>query len=80
MDNLVKRLRAAQTAMCAEAADVIERLRDDCAEAYQVIGAGMLGDPCPYTDEDVERALDNLFAAANGDPRPHDDLLPWPLG
>jgi hypothetical protein len=56
----------------------IERLRRDCAEAYQVIGAGMLLAPVPYTQDDVARALDNLSAAANGDPRPHDDLLPWP--
>lgn len=56
----------------------VERLRRDCAEAYQVVGAGMLGEPCSYTQADVERALDNLSAAANGEPRPHDDLLPWP--
>lgn len=78
MDNLIERLRAASTALCTEAADVIERLRDDCAEAYQVVGAAMLGEPCAYDDSDVERALDNLSAAANGTPRPHDDLLPWP--
>lgn len=54
------------------------KLRGDCAEAYQVVGAGMWGDPCPYTQRDVERALDNLSAAANGMPRPHADLLPWP--
>lgn len=56
----------------------IDRLRADCAEAYQVVGAGMLGEPCEYTQADVERALDNLSAAANGAPRPHADLLPWP--
>ena len=78
MDNLIERLMAANTALCAEAAGVIERLREDCGEAYQVVGSGMYGDPCPYTDSDVERVLDNLSAAANGDPRPHDDLLPWP--
>lgn len=57
-----------------------KRLRRDCSEAYQVIGAGMLMEPCKYTQDDVERALDNLIAAANGDERPHDDLLPWPKG
>jgi hypothetical protein len=56
----------------------IERLRRDCGEAYQVIGAGMFLDPVAYTQDDVERAMDNLNAAANGAPRPHDDLLPWP--
>lgn len=56
----------------------LERLRQDCGEAYQVIGAGMLGEPVTYAQADVERALDNLSAAANGEPRPHEDLLPWP--
>lgn len=67
--------------LCKEleaAAEEITRLRGDCAEAYQVIGAGMLGDPVPYAPNDVERVLDNLSAAASGTPRPHDDLLPWP--
>lgn len=80
MDKLIERLRAAKTALATEAADAIARLRDDCGEAYQVIGAGMLGDPCSYTEGDVERALDNLIAACNGDPKPHHDLLPWPRG
>lgn len=57
----------------------IKRLRRDCAEAYQVIGCGMLGEPHPgITQKDVERALDNLSAAMRGLPRPHEDLLPWP--
>ncbi len=52
-----------------------ERLRRDCAEAYQVIGAlalraGLLQYPA------VEKALENLDAATRGDPRPHADLLP----
>jgi hypothetical protein len=52
-----------------------ERLRRDCAEAYQVIGAmadraGLLHHPA------VEKALENLDAATRGDPRPHADLLP----
>lgn len=78
MDKLIERLRAAKTTLATEAADAIARLRDDCGEAYQVIGAGMLSDPCAYTEGDVERALDNLIAACNGDPKPHHDLLPWP--
>ena len=52
-----------------------ERLRRDCAEAYQVVGAladraGLLHHPA------VEKALENLDAATRGDPRPHTDLLP----
>ena len=58
----------------------IGRLQRDCGEAYQVIGAGMLGTNCVFTQSDVARALDNLSAAANGELRPHDDLLPWPKG
>lgn len=61
-----------------EADEEIGRLRRDCSEAYQVVGCGMLMEPVEYTQGDVERALDNLIAAANGEARPHDDLLPWP--
>ena len=80
MDKLLEELRGTHTALCDRAANAIERLLEDCGEAYQVIGAGMLGEPCAYTEDDVERALDNLSAATNGDPRPHNDLLPWPRG
>lgn len=53
----------------------VERLRRECAEAYQVVGAlaeraGLLRYPA------VEKALENLDAATRGDPRPHADLLP----
>lgn len=53
----------------------VDRLRRDCAEAYQVIGAladraGLLHHPA------VEKALENLDAATRGDPRLHPDLLP----
>lgn len=78
MDKLIEELRAARMSLCDRAADAIERLLDDCGEAYQVIGAGMLEEPCAYTQRDVERVLDNLSAACNGDPKPHHDLLPWP--
>jgi hypothetical protein len=52
-----------------------ERLRRDCAEAYQVMGAvseraGLLQHPT------VVKALENLDAATRGDARPHADLLP----
>lgn len=73
----VERLRSRKVAKLL--ADEVRRLREDCAEAYQVCGAAML---CPgevkWTDDDAVRVLDNLSAAANGEPRPHDDLLPWP--
>lgn len=61
-----------------DAACEIERLQRDCGEAYQVVGAAMLGKPCVYTKADVVRVLDNLGAAAAGQLRPHEDLLPWP--
>ena len=54
------------------AADEIGRLRRDCGEAYQIVGAlGSADDPA------VDKALDNLHAAAEGRSRPHDDLLPF---
>jgi hypothetical protein len=58
------------------AADELERLRDDCAGAYQVVGvlAEMAG---VFNDPQVIKALDNLSAASNGDPRPHADVLPF---
>jgi hypothetical protein len=54
----------------------IDRLREDCAQAYQVIGvlahqAGVFDHP------DTVKALDNMHAAADGEPRPHADLLPF---
>jgi hypothetical protein len=44
-----------------------DRLRALCAELYQV--AGELGADA--------RVLDNLWAAAQGKPLPHDSLLPY---
>ena len=54
----------------------IERLRTDCSQFYQVIGhlaceAGLWDDP------QVTKALDNAWAAASGEPRPHEDLTPF---
>jgi hypothetical protein len=46
----------------------IDRLRNLCSEVYQVAGA--LGAD--------ERVLDNLWAAADGKPLPHESLLPYP--
>lgn len=54
----------------------IERLRQDCSEAYQVVGAlAALADL--FEHPAVEKALDNLNAAVRGVPRPHADLLPF---
>lgn len=58
----------------------IDRLRNACAEAYQVMGVALLGSERCWSDADAERALDNMLAASNGEPRPHQDLLPWPRG
>ena len=51
----------------AELEAEIAKLRGVCADAYQLVGA--VGGP-------VE-ALDNLSAAANGEPIPHDTFLPF---
>lgn len=76
----VETLRAAGFSHPAEVIEAqsaeIERLRDDCAQAYQVVGslaasAGLLNDAA------TARALSNLLAAAGGWPRPHDDLVPF---
>lgn len=56
----------------------IERLQRDCGELYQVIGA-LAYSAGQFDDEQITKALDNAFAAAQGDPRPHDDLLPFAL-
>lgn len=57
----------------------INRLRHDCAEFYQVIGC--LSEPHDdvFNQPSVVKALDNASAAANGNPRPHSDLLPFIL-
>lgn len=68
--NLPETLDAAHTE--------IERLRTACAEAYQVMGIALTGDSRSWTDADAARALDNILAAAEGQPCPHADLLPWP--
>lgn len=62
------------------------RLRRDCGEAYQAAGrmADALGwwqmPPDHPWHRPIEKLLDNLSAAADGDPREHDDLLPFVLG
>lgn len=60
-----------------------EDLQRDCSEAYQAVGriANALGWWDMPTDHPwyrpIEKLLDNLSAAANGEPRPHDNLLPF---
>jgi hypothetical protein len=54
--------------------DEVLGLREECAEAYHVIAflaerAGLSNHP------DTVKALENLAAAANGEPRPHADFL-----
>lgn len=56
---------------------VINELRSDCFEAYQVIGAITSG--IIYQEEDIIRVMDNLSHANNEEFRPHEDLLPWPM-
>jgi len=56
--------------------DEIDRLREECAIAYQVVGnlaerAGV------FETHAVERVLDNLWAAAEGKPRIHENILPF---
>ncbi len=46
----------------------IERLRHACAQAYQVMGVALIGGTRFWTDEEAIRALDNIVAAANGEP------------
>ncbi len=54
----------------------VDRLREDCAQFYQVIGC--LADAAGLWDSDqVNKALDNANAAAGSEPRPHSDLLPF---
>jgi hypothetical protein len=66
MTNTRHATHDADTALDAARAE-IDRLRTLCAEVYQVAGA--LDAEAPV--------LDNLWAAANGDPLPHASLLPY---
>ena len=55
---------------------MLSGVQDDCAEAYQIVGslANMAG---VFESREVEMSLNNLLAAATGEPRPHLDLLPF---
>ncbi len=78
MAELPAERRAAIEARTAELVAEIELLREDCAEAYQVVGhlASLAG---VFEAEGVEKVLDNLHAASAGEPRPHEDALPLKL-
>lgn len=56
----------------------LTELKRDCSELYQVIGT--MAESCVDPEAaPIIKALDNASAAANGYPRPHDDLLPFIL-
>lgn len=57
---------------------LVDDLRRDCSELYQVVGA-LAYAPRQFDDQQITKALDNAWAAAQGEPRPHDDLLPFAL-
>jgi len=69
--------------VATQAADEIDRLREDCAEAYQAVGflANCLGYWEMAADDprqaQITKLMDNLSAAAESDERPHADLLPF---
>lgn len=75
-EGSIRNLRPLIAADAASPASEVERLREDCAELYQVIG--VMADYCP-DDQAIVKALDNASAAANGLPRKHHDLLPFIL-
>jgi hypothetical protein len=56
----------------------IERLREDCAAIYQAVGA-LASSAGLFETDSARRLLDYLWAAANGETRPGEPLLPFPL-
>lgn len=56
----------------------INRLRSVCAEAYQVVGT-LAAELDLLHSKEVERVLDNLYAASAGEPIPHKSVLPFIL-
>lgn len=59
-----------------ETIEEVDRLRRDCSEYYHIIAA--LGDAVGLWDSELlVKALDNAQASAEGNPRPHADLLPF---
>ena len=62
---------------------IVDRLQEDCAEAYQAVKflADVLGYWEMAADDprqaQITKLLDNLLAASEGAPRPHHDLLPF---
>lgn len=53
----------------------IERLRRECSEAYQVIGTIDIDDV--EKEKAIAKVLDNLSAAASGEDRPHESVIPF---
>ena len=51
-------------------------LRALCCEVYQVVGA-LAHQADVFSTPEVERAMNNLVAAINGSPLPHETLLPF---
>lgn len=54
----------------------IEMLRRECSEAYQVIGT-IDGGGDVEKEKAIAKLLDNLSAAASGEDRPHESVLPF---
>lgn len=86
-DQLIASLQAENQLLWglhAEQFATIQRLQRDCAEAYQILGTLSLvymdGDFGCIRLDDFDRALDNVKAAMLLEPRPHEELLPWPKG
>ena len=65
--------------------DDYDRLRRDVSEAYQAVGVmvdiiGWWEMPAEHPwHKPIEKLMDNLAAAAGGEPREHEDLLPFEL-
>lgn len=59
-----------------EMARELVELRALCGEVYQVVGV-LAHQADVFSTPEVERAMNNLVAASNGSPLPHDTLLPF---
>lgn len=70
--------RFADVGFYGELQSQIDGLATACAEAYQVIGVTMLGNPS-FDQDKVEKVLDNLTAANYGESLPHGDVLPFEI-
>lgn len=59
----------------------IARLKQDCSQFYQAVCQviNALGNLSAHDIGCLNRLLDNVKAATRGEPRPHEDLLPFLL-